>query len=544
MADQVMSGSTSVLGSGAIQRLQRFSESAGAQAEITPASVDRVLSSPGRPLESGVRLDMERRFGHDFSGVRVHADQAAQQSALDLDAHAYTIGHNIVFGAGRFAPTTREGRRLLAHELTHVVQQAPRSGPPPATSFSSEHQGRSLCVQGPMIQRQEAQVHQSPVNRSSTVSSEKWRTDVESSYRRAGFNNEANAVKFCREFGACDMLLTQEEAYRAYRQGRIDAKLGEPSPEPARTPGPASAAPVAVAGVAAPLLSGGGTAATESVVAKSALERAALQWGGRAAVSTATSTTTATVGTAAGTGAAGVATVAVPVVVGVVLIIAIVDLFSYGRFELALRRAGYIVLPNPLGVCIGLCHTSPASPASPVPLQPYTYHLRAPKFGTKEIEDWLKPSSTTKPTPVTPPIPAPKPKTDEETKKDCRLVRRAVARGNDPLSELFCSMVAMGSSYDIYSTMGVAEIDALSGRTWYECKCGFLSTVRAAKKGQFWAVLAIDRLTEQARRHLRISIHCGYTYRLAVASNEVAEFLRERLPDIDVIVVGWEPCEG
>jgi hypothetical protein len=68
---------------------------------------------------------MEPRFGHDFSGVRVHTDNRATASARSIDALAYTVGSHVVFGAGQFAPDTIAGRRLLAHELTHVVQQAP-----------------------------------------------------------------------------------------------------------------------------------------------------------------------------------------------------------------------------------------------------------------------------------------------------------------------------------------------------------------------------------------------------------------------------------
>jgi len=71
---------------------------------------------------------MGQRFGHDFSQVRVHTGTAAEQSARDVNAHAYTVGHNIVFGSGRFAPGTHDGRRLLAHELTHVVQQSGSDG--------------------------------------------------------------------------------------------------------------------------------------------------------------------------------------------------------------------------------------------------------------------------------------------------------------------------------------------------------------------------------------------------------------------------------
>jgi hypothetical protein len=73
---------------------------------------------------------MEPRFGHDFSQVRVYTGAAAEQSALDVNAHAYTVGHDMVFEAGRFVPGTQEGRQLIAHELTHVVQQRQQAGPP------------------------------------------------------------------------------------------------------------------------------------------------------------------------------------------------------------------------------------------------------------------------------------------------------------------------------------------------------------------------------------------------------------------------------
>lgn len=88
-----------------------------------PPSVHDVLRSPGQPLDPATRAFMEPRFGHDFSHVRVRSGTAAEQSARDVNAHAYTVGHNIVFGAGRLAPGTHEGRRLIAHELVHVVQQ-------------------------------------------------------------------------------------------------------------------------------------------------------------------------------------------------------------------------------------------------------------------------------------------------------------------------------------------------------------------------------------------------------------------------------------
>lgn len=94
------------------------------RSETAPASVHAALGGAGAPLSPGVREDMERRIGHDFSRVRVHAGTAAEQSARDVGANAYAVGPNIVFGADQYAPSTARGRRLIAHELTHVVQQS------------------------------------------------------------------------------------------------------------------------------------------------------------------------------------------------------------------------------------------------------------------------------------------------------------------------------------------------------------------------------------------------------------------------------------
>lgn len=91
-----------------------------------PPMVHEVLGSPGQPLDAGTRAFMEPKFGYDFSGVRVHTDARAAESARAVNALAYTVGRDMVFGAGRYAPETSEGRKLMAHELTHVVQH--RSG--------------------------------------------------------------------------------------------------------------------------------------------------------------------------------------------------------------------------------------------------------------------------------------------------------------------------------------------------------------------------------------------------------------------------------
>jgi len=86
-------------------------------------AISHVLHSPGRALDQATRTNMEKRFHYDFSQVRVHDDAQAAESATSIAAHAYTVGNHIAFGAGRYAPGSDAGRRLLAHELTHVVQQ-------------------------------------------------------------------------------------------------------------------------------------------------------------------------------------------------------------------------------------------------------------------------------------------------------------------------------------------------------------------------------------------------------------------------------------
>ncbi len=99
-----------------------------------PPIAHEVLRSPGRSLEPGARASMESSFGYDFSHVRIHTDSMAAASADAVRARAYTVGQSIVFASGEYAPDTSRGRGLLAHELTHVVQQG----------FGARRQGMQL----------------------------------------------------------------------------------------------------------------------------------------------------------------------------------------------------------------------------------------------------------------------------------------------------------------------------------------------------------------------------------------------------------------
>lgn len=102
--------------------LQRKPTNQSEVAEIPPI-VHEVLRSPGQLLDTETRALVEPRFGHDFSQVRLHTDVKAAESARAVNALAYTVGRDVVFGEGQYAPTTSEGRQLMAHELTHVAQQ-------------------------------------------------------------------------------------------------------------------------------------------------------------------------------------------------------------------------------------------------------------------------------------------------------------------------------------------------------------------------------------------------------------------------------------
>ncbi len=95
---------------------------------IAPPIVRSVLEAPGQPLDSPARAFMEPRFGHDFSGVRIHADARAAASARAVGALAYTVNEHVVLAADRDEFTSSKGRKLLAHELAHVVQQRGRTG--------------------------------------------------------------------------------------------------------------------------------------------------------------------------------------------------------------------------------------------------------------------------------------------------------------------------------------------------------------------------------------------------------------------------------
>ena len=106
---------------------QREAGGGGMTGGEAPAVVHDALAASGSPLDAATGAFMSQRMGQDFSAVRVHTDSQAAASAQAVDAHAYTVGADVVFGAGQYRPDTRAGQRLIAHELAHVAQQGTSS---------------------------------------------------------------------------------------------------------------------------------------------------------------------------------------------------------------------------------------------------------------------------------------------------------------------------------------------------------------------------------------------------------------------------------
>jgi hypothetical protein len=143
------------IGNKAVQRLVQVQQ---ADSEVMQddrnlsAHLDNGMNSPAHPLDDASREFMEQSFGVDFSEVRLHTDAAAERSAQAFNANAYTVGQDIVFAAGKYAPGTSEGKRLLAHELTHVIQQPSVSDT--SEEFAISHPGQESELEAEQIASQ------------------------------------------------------------------------------------------------------------------------------------------------------------------------------------------------------------------------------------------------------------------------------------------------------------------------------------------------------------------------------------------------------
>mgnify|MGYP000851053013 FL=1 len=164
------------------EKIQR-KEAVGSSAQAAPAVVHEVLNSGGgKPLEAATRSFMEPRFNSDFGQVRIHDDTQAARSAEAIQAHAYTSGNHVVFNSGQYNPASDPGKKLLAHELTHVLQQnAAISRKPKAGLVEEPQEGIGM---GGLVQRQVAEEPVEPEVATVVLSEAEMRRAIQWNQRR------------------------------------------------------------------------------------------------------------------------------------------------------------------------------------------------------------------------------------------------------------------------------------------------------------------------------------------------------------------------
>jgi Domain of unknown function (DUF4157) len=387
-----------------------------------PGIVHRALAEPGRPLEPGVLGAMESSFDHDFSAVRVHTGPTAEASAAAVSARAYTVGSHIVLGRGETVAGSG-GRRLLAHELTHVVQQRPhgpapdrriRIGPPgdaaeqAAQQVSSrvaagDHAGAALNESASgsaagSLQREPLRSTAGPAG----VPAEKWSEASESAFLKTGELEMARAIRACRTMGAeyCGNILTDYETWAAFAAGG-DLAAAELAERQVAGPPPPGAQLQRTGFVGTMAGGGGGESILEA--GRAALANPAVRQFAMSVV------------------------LRIPIAIIVaIFVLAAIEAVKFARFVGELRKMGYVVLGSVLGACIQGCHmagsaarrlrdfpdfepiTLGRTAARPWPLTPVT----------PDVSDYFKPGRVRplepwkpapRPVPETQPEPQPKP---------------------------------------------------------------------------------------------------------------------------------------
>ena len=146
--ESVPTGETDEFGEEEEEELIQPKSNTGAAPQVTPGIAHDIHSfkGTGQPLPASERTFFEPRFGRDFSNVRVHTDNQAARTAQAINARAFTFGHNVVFGAGEYSSDTLAGRKLIAHELAHVVQQSGKSTDGKSMLIQQFHHDSSLAI--------------------------------------------------------------------------------------------------------------------------------------------------------------------------------------------------------------------------------------------------------------------------------------------------------------------------------------------------------------------------------------------------------------
>lgn len=546
-----------------------------------------LLPGAGTPLPGVLRAASEHRLGHDLGAVRIHTDEVANEAAEHLDAKAFTSGNDIYFNRGHYDPSTVGGRELVAHELTHVVQQ--RGGEAPIQRSTTTSKSRCACgglagpdgecascrarrlaaagessaglasATAPIVQRQPLEGTSRTSDPSaladelSHVPVEKWSPQIENQYRVLGDAFRADAVRACREQGgyACARLLTIEEVHERYaRDDDTRRSQGKPplSKGSSQDLAVAGAPAVALAAAAAPSLQ----APAAAPAARALLTSVPMPPPAPTPAPTSAARALAYARVAAG-----------PAAIGTMLAVAGVQLYRFGQFQESLREQGFIILESALGLCIRGCHYGPPSTAptrfAPPPTRfappPTPLFPPGPRSGEEleRLRRWLQRTRAA-------PQPLPRraePEDKRRRRKECDT--EWVPRSADTPSQEYHNEFARQMVVDLHIFAPPdAEWRVHRGRTavhldydsydpetetYFEFKTRY-DYLPYEQLGVKW--FATSRLVAQARDQKETMIRCGFDGDLVWVfdSNEVANAARPYLTGADaadrVIAVDWD----
>ncbi|HEY9132674.1 MAG TPA: DUF4157 domain-containing protein [Dyella sp.] len=504
------------------RRLQRKGGSQPAPA--IPAAVSQVLGGAGHAMDTSTRGFMEQRFGHDFSQVRIHTDDSAAHSARAVDAVAYTVGSDVVFDRGQYRPDTSSGRQLLAHELTHVVQQRNGAGG-----------GGGIESPGSAAER-EADAVAAQID-----SSQPLRVQTNMPERRVA---RQAAVPLPVEPAVEPEVFPEGEAANDNAVPSETFPTGEIGPRYAPNPNNHS--------LEADLARAQIRDHAERVKLQQERPVATLDRGGAAPdfVTEKGKRTYTWIGGIGGGGSVVVRNRFFHV------LDAIEDAVSKVNSPEELQDVAQQYLPLTSIYEEGISQSRREHPfrqpqlpiAKPfweAPVYPQNFDpqaaARLATFG----------AAVDKRTKAVPALANSRLKPKTRRKGGCRI-EPIETMGGDPLSGLYCHL-ATGSplSYKITiesSTGGLtqrwAEIDSLRGDTWYECKCGYEALLTGAARGERVAAAVLDKLDHQVLNHVDIANTCGLQYRYIVSNQTVANLLRSRwFGNVTIDVVPFEHCD-